>query len=61
MKEKRKKYEKPQSFIIEMEQSLLSATSSVSIGISGEPVDKPGRFGAPRYEDEDDWDEQEWS
>ena len=62
MKEKRKKYEKPQSFVIEMEQPLLSAVSDGgSIGISGEPVDKPGRFGAPRYEDEDDWDEQEWS
>lgn len=56
MKEKRKKYEKPLSFVIEMEQPLLSAGS---IGISGKAEDKPGRFGAPCYEDEDDWDEQE--
>lgn len=56
MKEKREKYEKPQSVAIEMEQPLLSA-SSVTIGISGEAVDKPGRQGAPRYEGEDDWDE----
>ena len=53
MKEKREKYEKPQSFAIEMEQPLLSAAS---IDVSGQPVDKPGRF-APRYEG--DWDEQE--
>ena len=57
MKEKREKYEKPQSFAIEMEQPLLQSTSSVNIGISGEAVDKPGRMGAPRYEGEDDWDE----
>lgn len=57
MKEKRKKYEKPLSFVIEMEQPLLSGSSS--IGVSTKPEDKPGRFGAPCYEDEDDWDEQE--
>ena len=56
MKEKREKYEKPQSFAIEMEQPLLSATST-NIGISGEPENKPGSCGAPRYEGEDDWDE----
>lgn len=55
MKEKREKYEKPQSFTIEMEQPLLSATST--LGISGEAEDKSGRMGAPRYEGEDDWDE----
>ncbi len=54
MKEKRKKYEKPLSFVIEMEQPLLSGSS---IGVSTEPVNQPGRFGAPCYED--DWDEQE--
>ena len=55
MKEKREKYETPQSVTIEMEQPLLSA--SVNIGISGKAEDKPGRMGAPRYEGEDDWDE----
>lgn len=56
MKEKREKYEKPQSVAIEMEQPLLSA-SNVNIGISGEVENKPGPCGAPRYEGEDDWDE----
>lgn len=55
MKEKREKYEKPQSFAIEMEQPLLSA-SNVNIGIGG-VENKPGPCGAPRYEGEDDWDE----
>lgn len=54
MKEKREKYEKPQSVAIEMEQPLLSA--SVNIGISG-VENKPGPCGAPRYEGEDEWDE----
>ena len=54
MKEKREKYEKPQSVAIEMEQPLLSASS---LGISTESEDKAGRLGAPRYEGEDDWDE----
>lgn len=54
MKEKREKYEKPQSVAIEMEQPLLSASS---LSISTESEDKPGRQGAPRYEGEDDWDE----
>lgn len=54
MKEKREKYEKPQSVAIEMEQPLMN---TVSIGISTETEDKGGRLGAPRYEGEDDWDE----
>ena len=54
MKERREKYEKPQSFAIEMEQPLLNATSNIGIG---GVEDKPGPCGAPRYEGEDDWDE----
>lgn len=62
MKEKRKKYEKPQSYTIEMEQPLMD---TVSVGISKETEDKPGRLGAPRYEfkddkKEDDWEEDDW-
>lgn len=54
MKEKKENYEKPQSYAIEMEQPLMN---TVSIGISTETENKPGRLGAPRYEGEDDWDE----
>ena len=57
MKEKRGNYVKPLSYVIETEQPLM-AGSSTNIPISGEAVDKPGRFGVRRYEDyeeEDDW------
>lgn len=56
MKEKREKYEKPQSYAIEMEQQLMQ---TVSIGISTEIENKPGRLGVRRYQGEDDWDENE--
>lgn len=60
MKEERKKYEKPQSYAIEMEQQLMTAGSNtVSIGISTEIENKPGRLGVRRYQVEDDWDENE--
>lgn len=55
MKEKREKYVKPLSCVIETEQPLLSGSS---IGISGEVENKGGRMGVRRYEDyeeEDDW------
>ena len=57
MKAKRGNYVKPLSYVIETEQPLM-AGSSTNIPISGEAVDKPGRFGVRRYEDyeeEDDW------
>ena len=54
MKAKRGNYVKPLSYVIETEQPLM-AGSSTNIPISGEVVDKPGRFGVRRYEDEDDW------
>ncbi len=54
MKEKREKYEKPQSVAIEMEQPLMN---TASIGINPKPENRPGSMGAPRYEGEDDWDE----
>ena len=36
----------------------MNSGSSINIGISGEAVDQPGRFGVRRYEDyeeEEDW------
>ena len=62
MKEKRKKYEKPQSYTIEMEEPLMN---NVSIGISTETENKPGRLNAPHHEfeddrKEDDWEEDDW-
>ena len=42
MKEKRENYVKPLSYVIETEQSLMSG---VSIGISTETENKPGRMG----------------
>ena len=37
------------------------AGSSINIGISGEAVDQPGRFGVRRYEDYEDEEEDDWS
>lgn len=55
MKEKREKYVKPLSYVIETGQSLME---TVSISISTEVENKPGAMGVRRYEDyeeEDDW------
>ena len=37
------------------------AGSSTNIPISGEAVDKPGRFGVRRYEDYEEEEEEDWS
>ncbi len=60
MKEKRENYVKPLSYVIETEQPLM-AGSSINIGISGEAVDQPGRFGIRRYEDYEEEEEDDWS
>lgn len=58
MKAKRENYVKPLSYVIETEQPLM-AGSSINIGISGEAVDKPGRMGIRRYEDCEDYEEED--
>lgn len=58
MKEKRENYVKPLSYVIETEQSLMSG---VSIGISTEAENKPGRMGVRRYEDYEEEEEDDWS
>lgn len=60
MKEKREKYEKPQLYAIETEQPLMSG-STVSIGISDKPENRPGSMGARRNEFDDDWAEDDWA
>ncbi len=61
MKEKRKNYAKPQSYVIESEQPLMSNASS--IGISGEIQNEPGRMGVRRYEayEEEEEEENGWN
>lgn len=56
MKEKRENYVKPQSYVIESEQPLMSG-SAPSIG--GTEY-KPGRLGVRRYEEEEE-EEDDWS
>lgn len=58
MKEKRENYVKPLSYVIETGQSLME---TVSISISTEVVDKPGRKGVRRYEDYEEEEEDDWS
>lgn len=58
MKEKKENYVKPQSYAIETEQSLME---TVSIGISTEVENKPGRLGVRRYEDYEEEEENDWS
>lgn len=60
MKAKRGNYVKPLSYVIETEQPLM-AGSSTNIPISGEAVDKTGRFGVRRYEDYEEEEEDDWS
>lgn len=60
MKGKREKYEKPQLYVIETEQPLMSG-STVSIGISDKTENRPGSMGARRNEFEDDWEEDDWA
>lgn len=65
MKEKRENYVKPLSNVIETEQALMaigSAESSVNIGISGKAKDEPGACGIRRYEDYEDYgEEDDWN
>lgn len=58
MKEKKENYVKPQSYAIETEQSLME---TVSIGISTEVENKPGRLGVRRYEDYEEEEGDDWS
>ena len=58
MKEKRENYVKPLSYVIETEQSLMSG---VSIGISTETENRPGRMAVRRYEDYEEEEEDDWS
>lgn len=58
MKAKRENYVKPLSYVIETEQALMG---TVSIGISGEVENKPGRLGVRRYEDYEEEEEDDWS
>lgn len=57
MKEKRKNYVKPLSYVIESEQPLMSGSS---IGIGG-TENKPGRMGVRRYEDYEEEEEDDWN
>ena len=59
MKEKRKNYAKPQSYVIESEQPLMS--NAISLGLSGEIQNEPGRMGVRRYEDYEEEEEDDWS
>ena len=55
MTKNRKTYIKPESYAIEMGDVILN---NVSIGISGEVQNEPGRMGAPEYYGlEDDMDD----
>lgn len=58
MKEKRKNYAKPLSYVFETEQSLMN---TVSIGISTEVDNTSGRLGVRRYEDYEEEEEDDWS
>lgn len=58
MKEKRKNYAKPLSYVIESEQPLMSGSA---LSISGEVENKPGRMSVRRYEDYEEEEEDDWS
>lgn len=59
MKEKRENYVKPQSYVIESEQPLMSGGSN-TIGIGG-TENRPGAMGVRRYEDYEEEEEDVWS
>lgn len=62
MKEKREKYVKPLSYVIETGQSLMNGGSNViNIGVSDKTGNKGGRLGVRRYEDYEDEEEDDWS
>lgn len=58
MKEKRENYVKPQSYVIESEQPLMSVSAP---GIDLNPEHRPGRMGVRRYEDYEEEEEDDWS
>lgn len=59
MKEKRKNYAKPQSYVIESEQPLMSG-SAPGVNTSTSEY-TPGRMGVRRYEDYEEEEEDDWS
>lgn len=59
MKEKRENYVKPQSYVIESEQPLMSG-SAPGVNTST-PEYRPGRMGVRRYEDYEEEEEDDWS
>ena len=58
MKEKRENYVKPQSYVIESEQPLMSGSA---LGIDPNPEHRPGRMGVRRYEDYEEEEEDDWN
>lgn len=58
MKEKRENYVKPQSYVIESEQPLMSGSA---IGFNPNPENRPGSMGVRRYEDYEEEEEDDWS
>ena len=59
MKEKRENYVKPQSYVIESEQPLMSG-SAPGVNTSTSEY-TPGRMGVRRYEDYEEEEEDDWS
>lgn len=57
MKEKRENYVKPQSYVIESEQPLMSGSA---IGIGGSEH-KGGPCSVRRYEDYEEEEEDDWN
>ena len=57
MKEKREKYVKPLSYVIESEQPLMAG----SLSISDKSEYRPGAMGVRRYEDYEEEEEDDWS
>ena len=56
MKEKKEKYVKPLSCVIETEQPLLSGSS---LGINPNPEHRPGPMEVRRYGDYEDYEEED--
>ena len=59
MIEKRENYVKPQSYVIESEQPLMSGSAP---GVNtATPENRPGRMGVRRYEDYEEEEEDDWN
>lgn len=50
----KKEYARPQSWAIALGDDIMDVT----IGISGTRKDEPGPANAPRYQSNDNWDEE---